>query len=98
VSRLPEIHKMLILSTSHLPEDVLDNLDIAPGVIAYQNEYGAFVWVSSVEDLTLSISAFTVGIPAELAIVFDYARKLDCKYIKFDRDGPVMSELSTWDW
>ena len=96
MNRPPEIHKVLVLSTSHLPQETLNNLDCWSGVVVYPNEYGAFVWVPNQRDSEL-VSLNRLG-PDELLAVYHYARQLDCKYVKFDRDGPEVDNLPIYEW
>jgi hypothetical protein len=86
---MPEIHKMLVLSTAHLPEEIMQNIE--EYAIAYPNEYGAFVWVPDPH-------VVVEPVPPELWHVINYARKHDCVWIKFDNAGDTIPELQKWEW
>jgi hypothetical protein len=84
---MPEIHKLLMLSTAHLPEEVMRNIEEYASV-AYPNDYGAFVYVSD----------HRVKGSEALEAVMEYARRHDCVYIKFDNAVPINPDLRIWDW
>ena len=90
-----EKQTVLVLSTNHLPEEVmgmlgkesvlLQNHLIAPYV------YGAFVWVPDASERATSL-------PEELARVMTYAGERGCQWVRFDSDGPLEDDLPAWEW
>jgi hypothetical protein len=87
-----EIERMLVLSTSHLTEFtcvvVLDNYD---GPVWEKGEFGWFVY-ANLEQLD--------DLPEDLRQCVNYAQDpgVSCDWIMFDRDGPIVDELPTYDW
>jgi hypothetical protein len=55
--------------------------------------YGYMVWADD-GFKTMEIS----DKHAELVRVIEYANSHDCRWIRFDCDGPVIDELPTFDW
>lgn len=83
-----EIDKVLVLSTGHLTQETMMWVDSA----WYANENGAFLYVSPNADLFLKDEPEDLKAPKELA------RRLDCRWIKFDRDGPQLDDLPFYEW
>ena len=85
-----EIAKMLVLSTGHLTADTC--VYRCHGLIgAYEKgEYGWFVHVEGTASLD--------EIPEDLAACLAFAIIEGCEWIMFDRDGPTVPELPTYDW
>jgi hypothetical protein len=98
----PEIRQMLVLSTSHLPEQYgsvfrgVNPLGSADGVIAHKLTYGFLMWVP--DDPVESSGAMTEEVPPEILAVQIYARSLRCDYVMFDSDGDTVDDLPTWEW
>jgi len=88
----PEIAKVLVLSTAHLPETVdkalTANVEAYPEISCDRITWGYLVWVRE--------SGYAAGEPWDT--LFAYANNLHCQWIKFDCDGPVMPDLPSWDW
>jgi ADP-glucose pyrophosphorylase len=89
----PEIVRMLVISTAHLPLEVCRELDerdtvALAGAVVYPFEYGAFVYASEEpgEDC-----------PPYLAAAISRARALRCGWIKYDADGEILDGLETFD-
>lgn len=90
---MPEVRNFLTISTAHVTRLTAEWLDTNPsnlGVYGGSLEYGWFLWVPTIDVLE--------DIPEELLNVFKFARKHDCAYVMFDRDGPIEPELQSWDW
>jgi hypothetical protein len=91
------IEPMLVISTSHLPEDAMNRLKRqaevegrAPAVTrAIPHDYGVIVFVSELENTTQE---------PELQAVIDYVRKSGCYWINLDRDADKIEDLPTWEW
>lgn len=92
------IRKFLDLNTGHLPESLgQDGLDRADGVIAHETECGWLMWVPENPD---DPHLYNEGDepPPVVDRIIRHARRHDCDYVLFDRDGPVDDDLPTWDW
>jgi len=91
---MPTIYSVLDLSTAHLPEELRDDLNAEPGVIAHKLTYGWLMWVPTdpVEHAAETIDPM----PAQVLAVQRYAHSLGCQYVLFDRDADVSAELPTW--
>lgn len=90
---MPNIRKLLDLSTAHLPQEILENLPSLPATVAHATEYGAFLWVPNDPD-----EGFVEMPPPEVLRVQLYARSLDCDYVLFDVDAEIDPNLPTWEW
>jgi hypothetical protein len=80
-----------VLSTSHIKLKTLDNL--GPEFHVLNTQEGAFVWIGS--DAYAS-----AGTPDELKPVIRWMNNTYPKewWVRFDRDGDVISELPTFEW
>lgn len=93
-----EAQSVLVLSTSHLPEEVMDRLgedgDLRQRHLIAPYEYGAFVWVPT--------DWSNVILPPELVWVLRLAAGVGVEWVRFDADGPVFDasdvSLPTWEW
>lgn len=88
------IEPMLVLSTSHLPKLQMDDLarlsrEEVHVTRSIPHEYGVIIFVSETV-----YSART----KELQAVTDYAQKIGCSWINFDRDADTIDGLPTWEW
>lgn len=103
----PEIHKLLVLSTSHLPEHLgrpgEDGLGNVAGVVADGIEFGWLMWVPP-EDPRSHVMAYEAD-PMDdrddqltVVRILEKASELGCAYVKFDSDGPWLDGLPTWEW
>lgn len=82
---------MLVLSTAHLPKEVLDALSAEDVNMTrtIPHKYGVIVYAH--EDNR-------DGTPAAVETVMLYARKLGCDWINFDADADRLDDLPTWEW
>ncbi|MEW6586646.1 MAG: hypothetical protein AB1442_13700 [Nitrospirota bacterium] len=101
------IHQILDCSTIHVRPADMDLLGEVPGqgrsteILAYPNEYGAFVYVPAPPEITEDFK----GREEYLAIlradcfsesfvkVLEFAADKNCIWIKFDGDGCIWKEL-----
>lgn len=83
-----EINKELVLSTAHLPKDLAEGMDSdCTTPFAYDRvENGYLVYVGSQR------------YPEELAQAIALAQFNECKWIRYDADGPRLQSLPVWDW
>ena len=87
---MTEIAKMLVLSTAHLSEDDC-NIWLHERSGAYQK--GDYGWFVHVPDPQLK------GVyEASLYECMRHAWANCCDWIMFDRDGPIIEGLPTYDW
>lgn len=104
---MPNIRKVLDLSTAHLPEHLFNsevdgdgaNVDSYHwGTVVYPLEHGALLWVP--DDPGESAEAGTQGetTQADVLRVQVYARSLGCDYVLFDADADEDPRLPTWNW
>lgn len=110
-ARPRHVRQFLDVSTSHLPEHLGEpsGLDIYEGLSVQEIDGGWWVWVPDdpwghaqeaargLDDIDPAI-AQEIGVPAEVLAVQTFARSLDCDYIVFHQDAPVVEGLATWDW
>jgi hypothetical protein len=88
-----EIERMLVLSTRHLTEHTCNTiLPVWTGPAWEKTEYGWFVY-ANIEDISAEP-------PEDLRQCIRYAQNpgVSCDWIMFDRDGPTVDELPTYDW
>jgi len=81
-----EIHKTLVMSTAHISEKALNNLDGWPVIMS--NDHTLRIYVQANQD----------GLPEEVSKLLDYADNLDCDYLLLDSDGPFYPDLKVYDW
>ena len=88
---VPEIHKMLTLSTGHITKETSNLLDIdeMETVVYRKDEYGWFVTCWDLDDDTL---------PDDLRACAEYAEKNECDWLCLDCDGPVVDGLPVYHW
>ena len=94
----PEIHRLVVLSTSHVSEATAKLLDdtkadewpCVGGPYAY---YGWFVYAHEE-----NLGEGTDAIPDDLFSVMSWARKHQFKYILFDCDALEVEGLPVDDW
>jgi hypothetical protein len=90
-----EIQKVLVLSTGHLPQEVMEDLGegsaLTQKYLIAPYEYGAFVWVPT----DWSSTDF---LPKELRDALDFAGIRYCQWVRFDSDGPRVDDLPYWEW
>ncbi len=108
------VHSMLDCSTIHVRPSDMELLGETPGegrsteVLAYPNEYGAFVYVPSppeiAEDFKDREDYLAIlrsdGFSESFIKVLEFAASKNCIWIKFDGDGHVWEELDNKeeDW
>lgn len=108
------IHNVLDCSTIHVTPADMDLLGEVPGqgrsteVLAYPNEYGAFVFVPAPPDIAEDFKAKeeylavlrSDGFSESFIEVLKFAAVKNCSWIKFDGDGRIWEELDKreGDW
>ena len=108
------IHNILDCSTIHVTPADMNLLGEAPGegrsteVLAYPNEYGAFVYVPAppeiAEDFKDREEYLAIlrsdGFSESFIKVLEFAETKSCIWIKFDGDGHIWAELDKreGDW
>lgn len=98
----PEIRKLLVLSTAHVPAGTLDPVRLrlegaVPAVDLYPTRWGAIMWVP--DDPQESSDGDGNGpVPDVFLKIQKFARKHHCDYVLLDRDGPVESQLEVFEW
>jgi hypothetical protein len=90
------IHKYLDCSTTCIPRGELGRImgGRHVGLVATKHEHGVWVWANS--DIAPDMRE---DLP-NLCAVLDYAVKMGCKWVNFDRDGLEIEGLPTFeeDW
>ena len=89
---MPETVTMLMLCTAHVTSATaykLDRSDLEYPTYV-KEEYG---WIVPVLD-----EEYCTEVPADLGRCIDYAEKLGCKWIMFDRDVDRVSDLPEYQW
>ena len=92
----PEIDRTLVLSTGHLSKATAQRFeDYKPGdrscIDGHMTDWSIYGWIFYCWDNDETT-------PPELMQAAEYARSLDCKFIRFDCDGPTVSQLPTFEW
>ncbi len=89
-----EISKMLTLSTGHLTEEVCNVYlaDTAEGFAYPKGEWGCFVYTATDDDGLPSLR------PRSLDECLAFAKSVDCDWVMFDCDGPIIPELTCYEW
>lgn len=94
----PEIRKVLVCSTSHVPGHVAKRLNAGTlgieGVVIEEDiEYGWLVryWAPK-EDGGRSVW------PVQIRLVIERAESLGCSMILFDCDADTLDGIRTYDW
>jgi hypothetical protein len=109
---LPEMFNVIVLSTAHLPEVVVKDMDKAAEccgdrraigdqgfspedwrhriVACTWADYGWWVWADTEDGFEL--------LPECLRTCMLFARAHGARWIQFDRDGPIMDELPSFQW
>lgn len=85
---------MLVLSTAHLSQSTAANFSACCAWTHFEKgEYGWFVYVPV-------DAADTEGpdVPLELRSAMHVARTHGYQWVMYDRDGPEMEELPTYEW
>lgn len=86
-----EIKTMMVLSTAHLTLFTCNTaLSSYDGPVWNKGDYGWFVYVP--EDIDAR------DLPEDLRQCMKFARRKRCRWIMFDRDGPITPELPDYDW
>lgn len=62
-----------------------------PLTVGGYGDYGWFLWVPKTEDLSTA-----ENIPADLAIIFTYARQIGCSFLLLDIDGDENPNLPVY--
>lgn len=96
-----EIHRLLTVSTAHVPEAMLDRLadPDSPKPMLATDEYSAWLRTglcTPAEDLPEEDAGITAEWGPELTAVLVYARNLGCMYVRLDCDGPEYTALPTY--
>jgi hypothetical protein len=91
-----EIHKTLILSTGHVTRETAKLLEggNVSGHMADWSTYGWVIWAKADNHGGPQHHA----IPDDLQHTLDFARALDCEYLRLDSDGPRIDFLPYWEW
>jgi hypothetical protein len=98
---MPRFFKMLDLSTCHLPEELGQELDQMPGVIANHREYGWLLWVPDDIDDHVAENAVDgpeYAIPDAIITIWRYAEKHECQFVLFDSAADTEPDLPSYDW
>lgn len=96
-----EIHRLLTVSTAHVPEAVRQRLldpDERLPMLAC-DELGAWLRTGlgrPPEDISEENDSTTREWGPELTAVLAYARNLGCAYVRLDADGPEYPDLPTF--
>jgi hypothetical protein len=92
----PAIRLLLDLSTTHLPPEILADLNGCDGVNAGRLDCGWLLWVPT--DPVEHASDYDAydGVPASVLAIQRYARDHGCDFILLDCDAPVSPDLRTY--
>ena len=90
-----EIERILVLSTAHITKETSELLekeahsDLANYVV-HGYEYGWFVLVYKLQEVTRKIP--------DLGLCLKLAKDNQCKWVRLDRDGPIIDNLPQYSW
>lgn len=102
---LPQVDRVLVISTGHVSEQTAKWLSAAPSAaperppVMYWEEgrcwrwIGWQVWVPDTREDDSSPAQY-----ADLSAVLDFARDLGCRWVRFDCDADVLPELPKFNW
>lgn len=89
------IQRMIDVSTHHMPEG--EHLDLNAGESrAVPHENGWIVFVDG--GLKDDVDRFVNEVPEWLRPVYRLALETESMLINFDKDGPLVAGLPTWEW
>lgn len=92
---LGEVAAMLTLSTAHITYEASQYLEAPgehPGLVVYEKrDYGFFIPLT--DEIPLP-----ADMPLSIKDCMNYADSLGCTWLCFDRDGPVVDDLGTYEW
>ena len=94
------VFRVLDASSSHVPDNVFEDLNGQPGVSADRTGYGWLVTVPEDIDRTVEPpeDEFDEGTPASIIALWTCAKAHDCSYILLDQDADILPGLATYDW
>lgn len=93
-----EIHKVLVLSTTHVSEETAAMIDAAaagrdfPFAPEFSRNEGWMFYCYKPDEVDLSKR------PADLVKVMEFARACGCQWVMFDRDGDTVDGLPIYEW
>jgi hypothetical protein len=87
-----EILKVLVVTTAHVPRDVYGG--VVGGASVMSRPEGDLLFVSPEEEEREDWERRHKNLEQLTQI----ARDNDCSYLMFDRDGPVVKGVSTYEW
>ena len=93
-----EIQKVLVVSTAHIT--YADNIDLSHnpcGLIIDKTDYSFLIYVGK-ESICDYDQSKNEKISNELRKLIQLAQDNNCDYLKIDRDGPIYSNIKTFDW
>ena len=96
VRRDLEVSNMLTLSTTHFPEEFVNDPDAAPAMVGY--DHGFFHYVPDCTGFGKEDWEMERAENPHLFRVFKLARKFGCGMIRADSDGPKVPGLPVYDW
>ena len=86
---MPDIAKMLTLSTAHISGSTAKALEQDPETNELGLAFGWFIYLNREIDEAL---------PGDLKQALRYAQDRQCQILCLDCDGPEEPELDTYDW
>ena len=97
---MPQIDKVLTISSLHITLDTSGKLDVEPAfcpidLSIFPKRYWG--WWILVEPCIVEDSDIRT-IPEDLMDCIRYAWKHDCTWLCLDYDGEIIPELKTYDW
>lgn len=85
--------RLLTIGTGHVPPEANDD-DRWALVPADPVECGWWLYVPS----EAAANGLIGEMPLPVQIIICFARRLGCRYVHIDQDGPELAELDWWDW
>lgn len=91
-----EVQRVLVISTAHMTAEDSDMLRHGEHpLVTHSYEEGDFVILNELEE---KMSEIRTIFSKEFENLVVLAQKNSCEILRLDRDGPVYSQLPTFDW
>jgi len=106
MGELYEVHRMLVLSTSHITLETADKLprghidmespeDVPEWGPSFARNEGWLFYIAPEKNW---FDDRYGDAPKDLYAVLDFARQHECVWLMLDTDGPVVDALPHWEW
>lgn len=95
------IRKLLDISTAHITQSTDKDFTNKTGdynrIVVDSIEYGYLITISDFYDIEAFAENWN-NVSQDLKDIINYARSLDCDFIKLDCDAEIMDDLPQYEW